>query len=438
MNHTKSKMSVFQMTVITVINMMGSGIVLLPSKLAEVGTISILSWIVTAGGSTALAYVLAKCGTFSRKEGGMGGYAEYSFGKTGNFLSNYSYSISILIANVAIALSMVGYASVLFNMELSPVTMALCTILALWAAAMMNAWGARLTGRFSSFAIIGVLVPVLGLSLFGWFWFDPQMYVSSWNPHEYPLGEAVSMSISITLWSFLGLESACVNMDSIDNPERNIPIAVLCGTLATAAIYIASTSAVAGIVPQEALVNSTAPFGLAFATLFGDTAGKIITGLIVLANFGSLLAWQFTIARLFCSSARVGYFPSIFQRVTSSDVPLQGMMILCCIESAMVMMTVTPTLMAQFEILVNLAVITNLAPYLLAAAAAATILKQAGAGSRQRAVMNVAVFITFAYNLYAAYTAGAMSILSGSGMILAGLIVYSIVNRKKLSVSTVR
>lgn len=43
MSHNRSKMSVFELTLLTAINMMGSGIVMLPTKLAEVGTISILS-----------------------------------------------------------------------------------------------------------------------------------------------------------------------------------------------------------------------------------------------------------------------------------------------------------------------------------------------------------------------------------------------------------
>lgn len=91
MSSTKSnKMSVTQLTLLTALNMMGSGIIMLPTKLAEVGTLSILSWLVTATGSTALAYAFAKCGMLSRKAGGMGGYAEYTFGKSGAFLANHS------------------------------------------------------------------------------------------------------------------------------------------------------------------------------------------------------------------------------------------------------------------------------------------------------------------------------------------------------------
>ncbi|STL43438.1 putrescine transporter [Escherichia coli] len=118
MSQAKSnKMGVVQLTILTMVNMMGSGIIMLPTKLAEVGTISIISWLVTAVGSMALAWAFAKCGMFSRKSGGMGGYAEYAFGKSGNFMANYTYGVSLLIANVAIAISAVGYGTELLGAE---------------------------------------------------------------------------------------------------------------------------------------------------------------------------------------------------------------------------------------------------------------------------------------------------------------------------------
>ena len=52
------KMNVIQLTIITAVNMMGSGIIMLPSKLAQVGGLSIVSWLVTAVGSTLLALSL--------------------------------------------------------------------------------------------------------------------------------------------------------------------------------------------------------------------------------------------------------------------------------------------------------------------------------------------------------------------------------------------
>ena len=105
------KMSVTQLIIITAVNMMGSGIIMLPSKLAQVGGLSIVSWLVTAVGSMLLAYAFAKCGMYSKNPGGMSGYAEYPFGKGGNFLCGYTYGVSLVIANVAIAISAVGYGS---------------------------------------------------------------------------------------------------------------------------------------------------------------------------------------------------------------------------------------------------------------------------------------------------------------------------------------
>ena len=105
------KMSVTQLIIITAVNMMGSGIIMLPAKLAQVGGLSIVSWLVTAVGSMLLAYAFAKCGMYSKNPGGMSGYAEYPFGKGGNFLCGYTYGVSLVIANVAIATSCLLYTS---------------------------------------------------------------------------------------------------------------------------------------------------------------------------------------------------------------------------------------------------------------------------------------------------------------------------------------
>ena len=56
MAEEKKKMNVMQLTFIVMVNMMGSGIIMLPSNMAKVGAISLLSWVVTALGSLAIAY----------------------------------------------------------------------------------------------------------------------------------------------------------------------------------------------------------------------------------------------------------------------------------------------------------------------------------------------------------------------------------------------
>ena len=430
MSAKSNKIGVVQLTILTMVNMMGSGIIMLPTKLAEIGTISIVSWLVTAVGSTALAYAFAQCGMFSKKSGGMGGYAEYSFGKAGNFMANYTYGVSLVIANTAIAISAVGYGSEFLGATLSPLSIALWTIFTLWLATILNFGGARITGNISSFTIWGVIIPVVGISIIGWKWFDSSMYVNSWNPHNVPTFEAIGVSISMTLWAFLGLESACANADAVENSEKNVPIAVLGGTLGAAVIYIVSTNVIAGIVPNLELANSTAPFGLAFAHMFNETIGKVIMGLMVMSCFGSLLGWQFTIAQVFKSSAEEGYFPAFFKKVTSKDAPIVGMVTITALQTLLSLMTISPSLNKQFNVLVDLAVVTNVIPYLLSMAALAVLLKAENVAPQKYKTTVFVAFIGSLYSIYALYAAGEQAMLYGSIVTFIGWTLYGFVSYK--------
>lgn len=430
MSQTKNKMNAMQLTILTAVNMMGSGIIMLPTNLAQVGTMSILSWIVTALGSLALAYAFAQCGMFSRKGGGMGGYAEYAFGKAGNFMANYTYGLSLLIANVAIAVTAVGYGTVLFGLELSPVGIGMCTIGVLWLTTICNFGGAGITGKIGGITVWGVIAPVVAICIIGWFWFDGHQYVQAWNPHHMSFFSGVGKSISITLWAFLGLESACANADAVENPEKNVPIAVLGGTLAAAVIYIISTNVIAGIVPNMDLANSNAPFGLAFATMFTPAVGKVVMALMTIACVGSLLGWQFTIAQVFKASAKEGFFPKVFVKSTKADAPIVGMIILGIVQTLLALMTISPSLNKQFNMLVNLAVVTNLIPYLLSMAALAVMQKQANVPAKKAKMGTTIAVIGSIYSLYALYGSGLEAMTYGSIVTFTGWTLYGFLSHK--------
>ena len=485
MSNSSNKMSVFQLTILTAVNMMGSGIIMLPSKLAQVGALSIVSWLVTAVGSMCLAYVFAKCGMYAKKGGGMGGYAEYSFGKAGNFMANYTYGVSLIFANTAIAISAVGYALGFLNKSLDPIMTCAATIFTLWLATVLNFGGAKYTGRVSSITVWGVIIPCIGLALIGWFWFSPSLYIANWNVHDMSFGSAainaITMTlwaflgmesvwgviipciglaligwfwfspslyianwnvhdmsfgsaainaITMTLWAFLGMESACANADAVDNPETNVPKAVLGGTLIAAACYIVSTNIIFGIIPSEDLVSSSAPFGLVFAHMFGPTVGRIIMGLMLLSCFGSLLGWQFTIANVFKAGSDVGYFPAFMKKITSTETPLIGMVTITVIQSLFSLMTISPTLNDQFETLVNLAVITNIIPYLLCMAAIVVIMKAVNHLGSELKTTKFIAFVASIYSLYACYASGFEAMTYGAIVTFFGWTLYGLVSDK--------
>lgn len=341
-------------------------------------------------------------------------------------MANYAYSVSIVIANVAIAITAVGYGAGFLETTFTPIQTCLYTIALLWIAAALNFSGSRYSGKLSAITIWGAIIPVLGISIIGWHWFSPATWLASWNPNDLGLGDAVGNSIALTLWSFLGLESAAVNMDAVENPKKSVPIATFVSTISVAVIYVASTNVIAGIVPNAEILASSAPFGLAFSYMLGDTAGKVVMGLMVFSCAGSLLSWQFTLARVFKTSAQRGLFPKIFAKVTSADVPVKGMLCILGMQSVLALMTISPTLAAQFELLANLAVVTNVIPYILCAGALTTILTKENIPNKV-CNRNTSIFlagVSIIYCVYALTTTDATTFLSGSFAAFLGWLVY--------------
>ncbi len=423
-------MGVVQLTTVTAINMMGSGIILLPATLAEIGTVSIFSWILASIGATILAYAFAKCGMYTKKVGGMGGYAEYRFGRSGNFVSNFCYTISLIIANAAIASGVVSYGSYVFGFDLSPVEVCLSTIGVLILAACISLVGPKKFGKFTSLGVVCVVTPVIGLLLAGGFFFDANIYREAWNPNDMPFYASMKDSIAVIIWAFLGLETACANSDTVENPEKNVPIAVLAGTMLAGACYTTSTAIIGGLVPYQDLMVSGAPFGLAYATMFGPTAGYVVSCMLVCSCFVSLTAWQFTVSEVAREASSIGLFPHFLSKVNKFRSPYVAIGCLVGIQVVMTLATMSPTLLKQFNILINLAVMINLIPYLLAMGAVSDLQRIEGVPISKAKLANIAAIIGGIYSVYAVYGCGWDVILEGAFVTAMGYVIYAIVSPK--------
>ena len=420
MADTKKKMNLMQLTFIVAVNMMGSGIIMLPTNMAQVGAISLLSWGVTAVGSMAIAYGFAQAGIFNQRPGGMAAYAEDAYGKDGYFLVFFLYFLSLAIGNVAIAISAVGYLAAFVPwLSSAPIATCIGVIALLWLTTVANFGGPSVTGRIGSITVWGVILPVGMLSIIGWFWFSGATFSAAWNPQGLSLGQGIGSSISLTLWAFLGMESAAQNSDAVENPKRDVPLACLFGTLGAGVIYILSTTVIQGIVPNAELAKSTGPFGTAYEHMFNPTVGRVIMALAVLACLGSLLGWQFTIAQTGKAAAEERMFPKLFAKVNAMGAPLAGMFVLGVVQTLLALSTISPSLSKQFSKLVNLAVVTNVIPYIIALSALGVMMKMNNAPlSTYRRNMAVAL-IAMLYSTYALFASGFEAVMGG--MLVASL-----------------
>lgn len=425
METKNKKMGVVGLTILVAVNMMGSGIIMLPASLAQTGTISILSWLITSMGAMCIAYAFAKCGRFCKNEGGMSAYSQEAHGKSSYFIASYSYYICLVISCVAIAVSAVGYiAPFLPWVGATPVHTFFTVVAILTLTMVANFKGPKITERISSFTIWGIIIPVVGLSVIGWFWFDSQTFVEAWNPQHLTNGGAISSGISLTLWAFLGIESAGANSGAVENPEKNVPLACLFGTAFAAIVYIASTSVIQGIVPNAELMQSNAPFGLVFTMMFTPLVGKVITLLAVIACIGSLLGWQFTNAQVSKSAADSDLFPKIFAKVSKDDAPIMGMLIMLILELLLASMTISPDLLNQFNALLNLAVFINMVPYVLAMTGLQVMLRKNKVSDREFRTSSIISTLGVIYSIYGVYACGSDAVFGGSIIVLFGYIFY--------------
>jgi putrescine:ornithine antiporter len=416
----KKKMSLTQLTFIVAVNMMGSGIIMLPTNMAQVGAISLLSWIVTALGSMAIAYGFAQCGIFNQRSGGMAAYAEEAYGKSGYFQVFMLYFLSLAIGNVAIGISAVGYLATFIPwLKSTPIATCIGVIALLWVTTVANFGGPSVTGKIGSVTVWGVILPVGALSLIGWFWFSSDTFAEAWNPKGLSLGEGMGSSISLTLWAFLGMESAAQNSDAVENPKRDVPLACLFGTLGAAVIYVLSTAVIQGIVPNAELADSTGPFGLAYAKMFNPTVGSIVMALAVLACLGSLLGWQFTIAQTGKAAAEDRMFPTFFTKVNKMGAPITGMIVLGVVQSILALSTISPSLSEQFSVLVNLAVVTNVVPYVVSLSALFVMMRSAKVADGVFTRNAVITVIAMGYSVFAIYASGKDAVLGG--MLVLGI-----------------
>jgi putrescine:ornithine antiporter len=350
---SRQTMTLRQLTLVVMLHMMGTALIILPASMAQVGAVSVLSWMVTAVGAMATAYGFAHAGLFNQRPGGLAAYAEDAYGRPGYFQASFLYVFSLTIANVAIAVAAIGHLAP-FIPSLSSTALATCVgaIALLWLTILANVGGPGVIGRIGSIAACGVILPAGLLSLVGWAWFDTATFAAAWNPQRLNLSTAVGSSTALTVWAFVGLESAAQSSGAVERPKRDVPLACLFGTLAAAMIYVLSTTVVHGIVPNTELVNATSPFALAYGRLFGPEVGSIVMLLMAVACLGSVLGWQFTLAQTGKSAAEAGLFPALFAATNRMGAPVAGMVVVGGVQSLLALTTISAG--GGFSALVNL------------------------------------------------------------------------------------
>lgn len=405
-------------------NMIGSGIFLLPASLALFGGISLWGWLISAFGSLALAFVFANLARNIRGSGGPYVYIREGFGDMPGFLMAWGYWLSIIAANAAIAIALVSYLSVFIPpLKEQGLTTALVTLFFIWFLAAVNIRGVRQAGQVQLTTTLLKILPLLAIAVVGLFYLEPEHF-KPWNLSEESSFSAVSATAALTMWAFLGMESATIAAGEVKEPQKNVPKAAMLGTLLAAAIYIPGCIAVMGLIEPATLAKSSAPFADAAAMLWGDWGYYLIGFGAVISCFGALNGWTLCVGQVPMAAAKDGLFPKVFGQQTKTGTPAKGIILSTILVSALVLMNYNQSLVSQFTFVILLSTLTAVLPYLLCTL---THLMMVLRKKDKTSLAPVNIGITLVAVVFAAwilFATGLETILWGCALLLAGLPVY--------------
>lgn len=305
MSSEPKKIGLITTTSLVVGNMIGAGIFLLPASLAEFGSISLLGWLFTATGAIILAKIFSNLSKIIvNKSGGPYTYSREGFGDFIGFLVAWGYWISCWISNAAIAIAIIGALSFFFPILESNSLLAVAVGLSMiWFFTWINSKGVKTSGKVQVVTTILKLLPLVFVILIGGFFFSLDNF-----PAFNLTGESdfatFPVVAALTLYAFLGIESASIPAENVENPEKNVGKATMIGTVITTCVYIFGTIVLFGILPIEILQNSPAPFAEAGRIIGGEYTGYFVAAGAAISGIGALNGWILIVAQIPMAAAK--------------------------------------------------------------------------------------------------------------------------------------
>lgn len=421
----KREIGLWVATALVVGNMIGSGVFLLPASLAGQGSVSLLGWVFTGVGAVLLAIVFANLGRAFPRTGGPYAYAQRAFGDFIGFQTAWGYWIAAWAGNAAITIAFVGYFAVFWPaLGSNGLLASVVGIAAIWLLTLTNILGVRQGGQVQFVTTILKFVPLAVIGVVGLFFMKGENF-TPFAPHGVLPG--ITAAAALTLWAFIGLESATVPAEEVKNPERTIPRATILGTLLATAVYIIATVAIMGIIPNGDLAKSASPFADAATSIFGGWAGKAIALVAMISAFGALNGWILLQGRVPLAAAEDGLFPKRFAKVHGSRrTPVFGLVVSSVLLTVLMLMNYTQGLVQQFNFVILLATLTTLVPYAYSAAAEVYMFfsDRQLFNLRSFALHTVVAALAFAYSVWAIIGSGTDVIAKGFILLMIGIPVF--------------
>ncbi|HVT62128.1 MAG TPA: amino acid permease [Legionellaceae bacterium] len=342
----------------------GSGIFMLPASLAAYGKYSIWGWLLSGMGAICLALVFAGlCNRFPRT-GGPHAYVKEMFGLSPAFFTGWTYWVISWVSTTAVIIASISYLSPFIGVQ-PPWVYLLLEILLLLGITYLNLKGIQAAGSAEFVLTILKIIPLFLLPLIAIWYFNAAHFTLSDTVAALPLSSKLSQVMLLTLWGFIGLETATTPAGSVHNPSKTIPKAIVLGTLCTALLYLMSSVGIMGLVPGEVLAASKAPYVEASQYLFGGNWHLLIAIMAAVVCVGTLNAWMLASGQIVLGLAEDQLMPESFAKKNSANAPVLGLLSSAFGILPLLFLTMNASIAQQITAIIDFSVVAFLFVYVM-------------------------------------------------------------------------
>ncbi|HWA40375.1 MAG TPA: amino acid permease [Gemmatimonadales bacterium] len=427
MSAYRRELGLFSATMSVVGGIIGSGIFLNPSIVAQ--RLPTGAWVLAAWGAGAViallgAFIFAELGQRMPKVGGGYAYLREAFGPLPGFL--YGWALLLIMATGAAAAVAMTFANYLQALTGYPAGMipgvAAAALILLSALNMAGVRPAAWTLNVLTVLKLAALATLIGAGLFlgdGAAASAPQT-VAVATP-AVPLYAAFAAALVPILFSFGGWQQTNFVAEEIKDPERTLPRALLLGVLTVVLVYVLANAAYLRTLGHAGLAASNAPAGDTMEQVLGYWGRTFITAGITISTFGFLDLVILVSPRVYQAMAADGLFFKSFATISPrTGTPLTAI----AFQGAWAVALLFTKSYGQLLDYVTFA------DWIFFGATAATLLvlrrRPAPAGYRAPAApVAVGLFVAAAaYVVFGSIRSDPGNALRGAGLLLVGVPVY--------------
>lgn len=310
----------FDATMVVIGGIIGAGIFITPYIVAQRLDTPLLvlgAW--AAGGAIALAgaFSYAELGAIFSSAGGQYVYLRDGLHPLAGFL--YGWAMLLVIESGAIAAVAITFATYALHLAGGPdgarVPLAIAALVVL---SVINYLGVKPGSRvLNVFVVLKVaaLAILVGAGTFaaghaGWFT-EARVSTASGGSTAVAFGAAL---VPI-LFTYGGWQNVTYIGEEIENPKRNLPLAIIAGTIAVVAIYVTVNIVYLRALGLPGLAGTTAPAADAARRMFGASGDLFVSGAIAISTFGFLDLSILAPTRVYYAMSADGVFAPALARL---------------------------------------------------------------------------------------------------------------------------